>query len=178
MKNLLLLVIFLITTLNLSAQFAEGISFVENVGQILDQNNLPNSEVKYLARKNDFQIQLRKNGFSYELFSENRASNELNNKKKSSGFRVHRIDINFLNKEKSVKILTHDKGSVNRYYLGDKEFLAKKFDQITYKNIWNGVDVDFLSDDKGSQNAFKYNLRVNNSASLKQINFQKLYYSY
>ena len=77
-KNLLIGIIFLVATNNLFAQFSEEISFVENVGQLLDQNNKPNSDVNYLARKNDFQVQLRNNGFSYELIKDQKLNESQN----------------------------------------------------------------------------------------------------
>ena len=87
----------MISTQRLSAQFSEENSFIENVGQILDQNNNPNSEVQYLARKNDFQVQLRKSGFSYELIKEEKDNNSKNSSEiaqRKTYF--HRIDFNFI----------------------------------------------------------------------------------
>ena len=41
--------------------------FIENKGQIIDQNGNPNNEVKYLLNTNGLNVQLRENGFSYDI---------------------------------------------------------------------------------------------------------------
>lgn len=127
-KILLVFILLAYSFVDVFGQFKQDFSFVENVGQILDQDQNRNRDVEYLFRKNDFQVQLRKNGFSYELISENENSKsqiEDKTKKIGSGYKVHRIDINFLNSIDEIKVIGKEKGSVNRYYLGNKEFLRK-----------------------------------------------------
>lgn len=43
-------------------------SFVENKGQIYDQNYKANPEVLYLLNMNGFNVQLKKDGFSYDVY--------------------------------------------------------------------------------------------------------------
>jgi hypothetical protein len=42
--------------------------FIENKGQIIDQNNKPNPAVLYILNTPGFNVQLRKGGFSYDLY--------------------------------------------------------------------------------------------------------------
>ena len=42
--------------------------FIENKGQIVDQDGKPNADVKFLFRGRGMNVQLRAHGFSYDLF--------------------------------------------------------------------------------------------------------------
>lgn len=42
--------------------------FYENKGQIVDQNGKENSDVKYLFHSAGLNVQLRSNGFSYDVY--------------------------------------------------------------------------------------------------------------
>lgn len=42
--------------------------FIENKGQIIDQNHHPNTDVLYLLNTPGFNVQLRKTGWSYDLY--------------------------------------------------------------------------------------------------------------
>jgi len=43
-------------------------AFIENKGQIIDQHNNPNPSVLYLLNSPGFNVQLRKTGFSYDVY--------------------------------------------------------------------------------------------------------------
>lgn len=43
-------------------------AFIENKGQIIDQKNKPNPAVLYLLNTPGFNVQLRRDGFSYDLY--------------------------------------------------------------------------------------------------------------
>lgn len=43
--------------------------FIENKGQIINQNNKPNPAVLYLLNTPGMNVQLRRGGFSYDLYS-------------------------------------------------------------------------------------------------------------
>ena len=43
--------------------------FIENKGQIVDQNNKPNPAVLYLLNTPGFNVQLRNGGFSYDVYT-------------------------------------------------------------------------------------------------------------
>ncbi len=45
-------------------------AFVENKGQLLDQNGKPNTSVKYLLNMPGLNVQLRSTGFSYDAWIE------------------------------------------------------------------------------------------------------------
>ncbi len=53
---------------NTSFKIASNRDFIENKGQIIDQNNKPNPGVLYLLNTPGMNVQLRKGGFSYDLY--------------------------------------------------------------------------------------------------------------
>jgi hypothetical protein len=66
---------------------AQGMGFIPNKGQVYDQKGAPNTDVVYLLREGAFQLQLRKGGFSYEIFKKN------STKEKSE--EISRLDLAF-----------------------------------------------------------------------------------
>jgi hypothetical protein len=46
----------------------QSFAFIENKGQVIDQNNNPNPTVLYLLNTPGFNVQLRRGGFSYDLY--------------------------------------------------------------------------------------------------------------
>ena len=66
-EKLLLLFILLITPL-FAQNKNQSIGFKENKGQIIDQKGKANPAVKYLLNSNGLNVQLKKNGFSYDIY--------------------------------------------------------------------------------------------------------------
>jgi beta-lactam-binding protein with PASTA domain len=59
--------------------------FYENSGQVVDQNLKANTTVKYLFNSNGLNVQLKKNGFSYDVYETEKIKSktkELNNQSK------------------------------------------------------------------------------------------------
>ena len=68
MKKALLFYAFLLLAVSLQAKtFNSPNGFIENKGQIIDQNNNLNPSVKYLWTGNGLKVQLKGNSFSYEV---------------------------------------------------------------------------------------------------------------
>ena len=68
MQQKLLLISLLFTVLLFSQNKNQSIAFKENNGQITDQKGKPNIAVKYLLNSNGLNVQLKKNGFSYDIY--------------------------------------------------------------------------------------------------------------
>ncbi|MBE0648567.1 MAG: hypothetical protein IH596_12375 [Bacteroidales bacterium] len=47
---------------------SSSIGFIENKGQVIDQNNKPNPEVLYLLNTPGMNVQLRASGWSYDIY--------------------------------------------------------------------------------------------------------------
>ena len=76
MRKLTLLAFLFTSSLTISfadtawkASISRNTAFVENKGQLMDQHNRENKEVRFMYVDGLFNLQLRKGGFSYELFT-------------------------------------------------------------------------------------------------------------
>ena len=96
MKLFLVIFIFINFPLFSVEQNLHSLAFIENKGQIIDQNNKPNPNVLYLLNTPGLNIQLRKGGFSYDVYSRPTQHSRLNTHD-STKVKYHRIDFDFLN---------------------------------------------------------------------------------
>ncbi|CAA9199259.1 hypothetical protein FLA105534_02515 [Flavobacterium bizetiae] len=164
MKQTLLLFFLLLTTHLFSQNKNQSIGFKENKGQIFDQKGKPNTAVKYLLNSNGLNVQLKKNGFSYDVYEVKQTPIVLSQTRKTLPYQIpekdkekpeynleytfHRIDIDFLNSNSKVELITEQKSADfdNYYNIPNKpEGITGvyQFKQITYKNIYPNIDVVF-----------------------------------
>ena len=154
--------------------------FIENKGQIHDQNNNPNPAVLYLLNIPGMNVQLRKDGFSYDVYKDNYETNPhplpswiRENPMDSliAFYRFHRIDFNFIgsNSDCRVKASGPSAGYLNYYTTGTPQGGATNvhhFNQVTYENIYPGIDLEFLADEK---EGFKYNIIVRQGGNICNV---------
>ena len=122
MKYRFLLLLLLIFAAAFSQNINQSIGFRENKGQIIDQKGKSNPEVKYLLNSNGLNVQLKKNGFSYDVYEtkkhpikhsieEKRTLTPVDYKKEKTPdytleYVFHRIDIDFVNSNPNVELIT------------------------------------------------------------------------
>jgi len=166
--------------------------FIENKGQIIDQNNKPNPAVRYLLNIPGFNVQLRNGGFSYDVYSVtkslrkdwtsqfpdklsgklNPASDRLHEADSmQTDYQFHRIDLDLPGADPNCEIIAADpsKDYTNYYTTGTPlggVCNVRSYQKVTYKNIYPGIDLEFLQD---SQNRFKYNFIVSPGGNLNAI---------
>ncbi|MRX41706.1 T9SS type B sorting domain-containing protein [Flavobacterium sp. LC2016-23] len=165
MKRILLFLLLLIFMPVLAQNKNQSIGFKENKGQITDQKGRPNNAVKYLLNTGGLNVQLRKNGFSYDIYEVKKTPIVRSNTSKTnpSGipdkdrteqpdytleYLFHRIDIDFVNSNSKVELLTDHKSTDfdNYYNIPNKPegiIGVHQYKQITYKNIYPNIDVVF-----------------------------------
>lgn len=200
MKNTLLIISFFFCVANVYA--ANGIKpvksqygFVENKGQIIDQNNQPNKEVLYLYSAGNLHVQLKQNSFSYELIK-----SEIKYKESNDGeakmphepievddvkFYSHRIDISFVGANPNPKITAYQPAEsyLNFYTTSTSEEGVKHvqhFRKIVYQNVYPNIDVEFnltpnpSPGEKGadSRTGFKYNIIIHPGGNVNDIKMQ------
>lgn len=154
--------------------------FIENKGQIIDQNNNPNPSVLYLYTDNGLNVQLKKEGFSYEVVKTKFGSTKQPTSKEkfeheketiADTFFTHRIDISFVNVNPNNSIVTDEplKDYINYYTTATPEhgvINVRHYNKITYKNIYPYIDIEFLINEshpelvEGLSTNFKYNIIV------------------
>lgn len=151
--------------------------FIENKGQLLDQNGSPNADVLFLATGPGFRVQLRRTGYSYELFSaeeENQPSGtSCPHTRALPSLRIfnHRVDLNFEGMNPTPTIVTElaSEDYFNYYVSGEEINGVKAYGKVTYKNIYPFTDIEFLpGQNKGP---LKYNLILHPGADIEKIRF-------
>lgn len=134
MKHKLLLFFFIITIQLFSQTKNQSIGFKENKGQIIDQKGKSNSAVKYLLNSNGLNVQLRKNGFSYDVYEVKKTPIVRSETTKKIPYKIpekenetkpefnleyifHRIDIDFVNSSSKVELIAQQKSKdFDNYY--------------------------------------------------------------
>jgi hypothetical protein len=189
-RQIIILTVILIPVLSFSlneipvnhANLKQSTGFIENKGQIIDQNNKPNPAVLYLLNTPGMNVQLRKSGFSYDVYSiDNPASvyPPTNSAKPPLAFMrgaggevvFHRIDIDLQHSNPNPVIETSIPSTdyLNYYTTGTPDegvTLVKSFGGITYKDVYPGIDLQFIAGDGG---VFEYNFLIRPGADISSI---------
>lgn len=164
--------------------------FIENKGQIIDQEGNFNNKVLYLLNTFGLNVQLRKNGFSYDVYEKkkkklnpkkkNRYKTRANlhelNKQNDSVFEeilFHRVDIDFLETNDDLTIKEHDvsESYTNYYNIPEHEegiTKVKSFRKIVYQNLYDGIDVEFFVP-KDKKKPVEYNFIIKPKADISKI---------
>ncbi|MEI7663035.1 MAG: SBBP repeat-containing protein, partial [Bacteroidota bacterium] len=169
--------------------------FIENKGQIIDQNNKPNPKVLYLLNTPGMDVQLHHGGFSYDVYSVDYSTlNDQSSrpqpitqnlgttllypldrdsilKSQVPIFHFHRIDIDFVGYDRNCMITAEEPSSnYTNYYTTGTSVAGvthvRSFGKVTYTGIYPGIDVEFLID---STRGFKYNIIVHPGGDLAFI---------
>lgn len=132
--------------------------FIENKGQVLDQNKNQNTNVKFLLNQSGLNVHLTKSGFSYDTY-------------KANSF--HRIDIEFVNGNKHPKIIaTEELPGYTNYYLPEAPNGAAlnihSYKKVVYKNIYPNIDIEFFLNEKLSS-GFEYNFVLRSGSNIGDI---------
>lgn len=135
--------------------------FIENQGQITDQYHQPNPAVRYIYAHGCFNLQLKDDGFSYELFQpvtgntipyqpmyfEHDPDKIGNSGSFEYGVISHRIDIRFMNAAVPAITAAQPDSSLLHFYTAGTGSHGttgvRHFQQVTYTNIYPGIDLVF-----------------------------------
>ena len=190
MRHLLFFLFLLVSIPILSQNKNQSIGFKENKGQIIDQKGKPNPDVKYLLNTNGLNVQIKKSGFSYDIYETKK--HPLSEKQKaklrptsfsdkdknktpdySLEYIYHRIDIEFVGSNPKVELISEEKSTdYDNYYnvpnKPDGVLMVHQYQQITYKNIYPNIDVVF-SIPKDSLKAVEYNFVVHPKGKISDI---------
>lgn len=180
-KHLLVLMLWALLTPTLSKAGDESkapfYGFIENKGQVSDQNYQPNPAVKYLLNIAGLNVQLRAGGFSYDAYTmdskplSKEQMRHMGDGMPDATFRFHRVDITLVgaNANATIEAAQQAEDYLN-YYNSLGEFTGvHHFGKVTYKNIYNGIDLEFLA---GNGQDVKYNFIVHPGADVSQIKMQ------
>ncbi|MCX6352638.1 MAG: SBBP repeat-containing protein, partial [Bacteroidetes bacterium] len=136
--------------------------FIENKGQIYNQDFTPNSEVKYLLNSEGLNVQLKKNSFSYDTYV-----------LENGVLQFHRIDVVLIGANTNPEIIPQNIGRdyLNYYNAVGGVTKVNHFSKVMYKDIYNGIDLEFIASYNKST-PFKYNFIVHKGADVAQIKIE------
>ncbi|MFY8189502.1 MAG: SBBP repeat-containing protein, partial [Bacteroidia bacterium] len=133
------------------------------MGQIQNQFGEINKEVLYHYTSSNLSVQLRKNGFSYELLKQIDASN----------FKAHRIDIDFVGSDRNCLKTPNEKGSgewiVRNSYNTVNSIKVNHYKNVYYANVYPHIDIEFLIVSTAGKERFKYNFILHPGANENDI---------
>ena len=167
-------------SLNAQSLFPHVNSFIKNNGQILTQDNEANSNVLFLFVGKGLKIQLRKDGYSYEMFSFkdlpafDPAKKFFEDPSKLTKTKIinSRVDIDFLKMNSNVEVISEGPQSeaLNFICSGKEVYGVKQYKKVTYKNIYDNIDIEFTLTGN-DLNPLKYNIILHPGAKIDQIKF-------
>ncbi len=170
---------------NINKPISSQYGFIENKGQIIDQNNNPNPSVLYLYNGNGLRVQLRKEGFSYEVINTIKTPKTIIDKVPHGKFasqvdsfdityQTHRVDINFKDGNKNAALKPYQPANdfINYYTTGTSEAGVTNvhhFQKVVYENVYPNIDIEFVLNDAANKGKFKYNFIVKPNGNLADI---------
>ncbi|MDG2431738.1 T9SS type B sorting domain-containing protein, partial [Flavobacterium sp.] len=188
MKRLSLVLLLLTVIPSFAQSKNQSIGFMENRGQIIDQKGKTNLAVKFLLNSNGLNVQLRKNGFSYDIYEVKRTTSvpfeilnripEKEKKETEDNFEYvfHRVDIDFVNSNSNVVFIKEQESNdFDNYYnipnIPEGVLGVHSFKQITYKNIYPNIDVVFTIPADATKTV-EYNFVVHPKGKISDIQLQ------
>lgn len=155
--------------------------FLENKGQVVDQEHRPNTAVRYLWEGSGYNVQLRHTGFSYDHY-------QLEGKPQEQGtdaprmhpntaapepvvMHMHRVDVELLGMNMGYGVETLDQlpGHFNFYTAGTPYGGAthvQHYGRVRYTEVYPGIDIEFVLD---RELGFKYNVIAHPGADLGAV---------
>lgn len=168
------------------------IGFIENKGQIVDLKGKENKNVQFLLNTPGLNVQLRNNGFSYDIYEAKKVpltqkdkgltalptpfTKEQTTPDYTLEYTYHRIDVDFENSNPGVQLVAEGKSAdYDNYYnvVHAPEGITgvHKYQKVTYQNIYNQIDVVFFIP-KDSTKAVEYNFIVKPGGRVSDIQMQ------
>ena len=153
---------------------APPISFMENKGQIHDQNYKPRPDVLFGAMAGNMTFHLKTSGVSYQLtrvdsYKEVEDPKTHQTRKEIDQQTIYRVDLSWLNANSNLRTST-DKTleGCNNYYLEscpDGALNVKSYTGVTVHNLYNGINLHYYE----KEDQLKHDYIVAPGANYQQI---------
>ncbi len=147
-------------------------SFVENKGQIIDQNNKLVPSVLYLANFGGYNVQIRKTGFSYDFQTAHATSNSNGDSNFTTTQSFNRVDVEFLGSNEQCQVTASDAEGYTLNYMvswikGKMVEGVRSFNKVTYHGLYDGIDVEMVS----VGGMFKFNFILHPGADVGDVSW-------
>lgn len=151
--------IFLLCSFSISAQFMqkEASLFIENNGQIVDQNLKNRSDIKYAFVFENKSVFFKPTGVSYQI-----------SKLNSNKFISYRVDLDFLGANQIVSINNNKNFLTNLNYYNNengKLIQSKTYEELFYKNLYHSIDLKYYF----KNGDLKYDFEIAPNSDYRQI---------
>jgi len=161
--------------------------YIENKGQIHDQNGNERSDIRFMYYDDQFKLTLRTTGFSYEFVrtdylqpsnTESGTPKEIEDENEVEyipHYTVNRIDIDFENANSNMEVISDGQSPFYRNYFNEYTGYKgikriRSYYTVTYKNIYNGIDLVFSSEKKADGKIYpKYEFVVHPGGNIADI---------
>jgi PKD repeat protein len=155
--------------------------FIENKGQIIDQNGNARPDVKYVFCAPGFKAAFMEDGISYELYKNEAevAEHPAGYQKGSltdqspTALQVNRIDVRFGNsKPTNIQVQGRSEAFLTYHIAPNLEPGINDvhgYKKLVYKNVWPNIDLEFSADASGF---LKYNIVVHPGGDLRYVEFR------
>jgi hypothetical protein len=153
---------------------APPIRFVENKGQIHDQNYKPRPDVLFGAMAGNLTFHLKTSGVSYQLtrvesYKEVEDPKTKQTRKEIDQQTIYRVDLNWLNANSNLLTTTDQTlEGFNNYYLEscpDGALNVKSYTGVTVHNLYNGINLHYYE----KEGLLKHDYIVAPGANYQQI---------
>lgn len=187
MRAYVYFLIYILFSLNLNAQHngldddvwkqSKIFSFIENNGQIKDQNGLSRDDVLYSYQANGIVLHLKKDGWHYQILDKKKNNNSYGLKGHQVGLNgndtlsIYRVDVDLIGSNLNTIIDAEDplKELYHFYNVPNEKEPAlntKSYKTIVYNDVYDGVDIRFYIKKDGQ---LKYDFLIHPHANYKQI---------
>ncbi len=153
-----------------SLTFTKG--FTENKGQVCDQLGHANNHVIASRINGNLDVFLNTDGFSYQI---NKISGDESSLQEAT-VNFHRIDVKFNGMSSDMKVEWKQRsGDFENFIVGSdagaKEiYNVYRFSSVVYHSVYEGVDVEFLTDE--STGEVKFNFMLKHASDIAKIRLQ------
>jgi len=175
--SILSFLFFSFSVSNTNSPLVKSLSFIENKGQVHDENNAPRPDVLYSGFDGQMTYHFGKNGFSYQLYKveswkkvmDPRTKTEDKCPEKTSIFRT---DLIWLGANPSaLPEGANALSETSNYFVnsGEKGIMGvRSFEALRYTNLYKGIDVKWYH----SKGQLKYDYQVKAGVDYHQIRLQ------
>jgi len=140
--------------------------FVENKGQVVDQNNRPRNDIQYKLSARGVDMFLGNGQLHYQF------KKSMGKQSGKAEVSTYRVDVALLGANPNAKVITADKNDYHEnYFLSQLEhtgFTASAWNKIIYKDVYPNIDwVLYVKNDK-----VEYDFSVRPGGNVSDIKIQ------